>query len=130
MNRKVLIVDDEEAIRFVLRRALSEQGWSVDEVEDGAEVEDSLEKKRYDLVILDLYMPGMNGFEVLRLLRRGGSLPQPSWKTPKDVKVLVVSGAAGEEGLDFACRIGADANLRKPFELSEVRRIVKALAGR
>lgn len=122
MPGKALIIDDDQSIRFVLRNALTQSGWSVSEIDDGSEAEDRLAKERFDLVVLDLYMPGMNGYEVLRRLRRHPEKLSPAWKTPSDVRVLVISGEAGVDGLAFAERIGADACLSKPFDVSEVQR--------
>ena len=124
MRRRALIVDDDLAIRFVLRHALANDGWQVEEVDDGAVVEERLEATRYHLLVLDLYMPGMNGFEVLRRIRQphGGV---HTWRTAGDVRIVVLSGAAGREGLAFAARLGADACVRKPFDLAEVLQAVR-----
>ena len=139
MVRKVLIVDDDQSIRFVLREVLRADGWAVDEVDDGAAVEDQLERWRYDLLMLDLYMPGMNGFEVLRRVRQSHDAVLPIWKTPSTVgaalaalpwlssRFIVLSGAAGSEGLNFAARLGADICLRKPLELSDVLAAVRGI---
>jgi CheY-like chemotaxis protein len=125
--RKVLIVDDDQSVRFVLREALRGDGWSVDEVDDGAAVEEQLERQRYDLLMLDLYMPGMNGFEVLRRIRQSHAAVLPLWKTPSTVGIIVLSGAAGHEGLDFAAKLGADICLRKPVELTDVLAAVRGI---
>jgi two-component system OmpR family response regulator len=122
-----LIVDDDQSIRFVLRTALRGQGWSVDEADDGASVEEQLETRRYELVILDLYMPGMNGFEVLRRIRQPHAGVRPLWRTSAEVGIVVLSGAAGEDGLGFASRLGADVCLKKPFEVDDVLRAVRAI---
>jgi CheY-like chemotaxis protein len=124
---RALIVDDDQSIRLVLRETLRADGWAVDEVDDGAAVEEQLERQRYDLLLLDLYMPGMNGYEVLRRIRltRGAVLPE--WKTPATVGIVVLSGAAGEAGLSFAARLGADACLSKPFELADVLAAVRGI---
>jgi CheY-like chemotaxis protein len=124
---KALIVDDDQSIRFVLRAALLQSGWSVAEVDDGSLVEEQLETRRYDLLLLDLYMPGMNGFEVLRRIRRPFAGVSPLWKTPPTVGIIVLSGAAGREGLEFATRLGADACLSKPFEISDVLAAVRGI---
>lgn len=120
MRRRALIVDDDLAVRFVLRHALAQEGWDVEEVEDGAAVEDRLESRHYDLVILDLYMSGMNGFEVLRRIRQLHGGVMPARRTAANVRIIVLSGAAGRDGLAFAARLGADACVRKPFELADV----------
>jgi CheY-like chemotaxis protein len=127
MTRRALVIDDDQSIRFVLRNALAEIGWHVTEIDDGSEAENQLTARRYQLVVLDLYMPGMNGFEVLRRLRRHGGGVTPTWKTRPDVPVMVVSGQAEEESLAFAERIGADACLTKPFDIADVQRIAREL---
>jgi CheY-like chemotaxis protein len=127
MTRRALLIDDDESVRFVLRNALGDAGWQVTEIDDGCEAEGALASCRYDLVVLDLYMPGMNGFEVLRRLRHYDPASSPIWKTRADVPVMVVSGQAEEESLSFAERIGADACLTKPFEIADVQRIAREL---
>ena len=127
MIRRALLIDDDESVRFVLRNALAETGWQVTEIDDGSEAEDALATRRYDLVVLDLYMPGMNGFEVLRRLRHYDPAGTPMWKTRADVPVMVVSGQAEAESLTFAERIGADACLTKPFDIADVQRIAREL---
>ncbi len=128
MTAKALIVDDSDGVRFVLRQALKRAGWEVTEVEDGSEVEGRLAAEHFDLVLLDISMPGMNGLEVLRRLRKYEPTLLPVWKTPPDVKVLVISGAASREGFAFARRIGANACLRKPFNVDELLKIVERLS--
>ena len=126
MMHRALIVDDDQSIRTVLRGALRDAGWTVQEVDDGAAVEEKLESERFDLLMLDLYMPGMNGFEVLRRIRQphGGVR---TWKTPPTVGIIVLSGAAGASGLNFAARLGADACLQKPFDLGDVLAAVRGV---
>ncbi len=126
MKRKALIVDDDQSVRFVLREALRGAGWSVVEIDDGAQIEERLEGDHFDVIMLDLYMPGMNGFEVLRRVR--GHVPGllPPWKTDAGVRIVVLSGATGGDGLAFARRIGADACLAKPFEISDLLGLLDA----
>jgi len=124
---RALIVDDDRSIRFVLREALRGHGWTVDEVEDGAVVEEELERHRYDLLLLDLYMPGMNGFEVLRRIRQPHAGVLPVWKTPPTVGIIVLSGAAGRDGLSFAARLGANACMEKPFEIADLLAAVRGI---
>jgi CheY-like chemotaxis protein len=128
LTSQALIVDDDQSVRFVLRKALQDGGWMVREVDDGSVVEEELETRRYDLVLLDLYMPGMNGFEVLRRIRQphGGVLPL--WKTPPTVAIVVLSGAAGHDALSFASRLGADACVQKPFEIDDVLAAIRGIS--
>ncbi len=127
MRNKALIADDDRSIRFVLRESLRDMRWAAEEVDDGAVVEERLERQRYDLLLLDLYMPGMNGFEVLRRIRQPHAGVRPLWKTPATVGIVVLSGAAGEDGLNFARRLGADACLRKPFEIADLAAAVRQI---
>lgn len=120
---RALVVDDEQSVRFVVSRALKDRGWDVRGVDDGVAVEEALQEEAFDLVVLDLMMPGMNGFEVLRRLRAGG---EGQWRTNAAVRIVVLSGKTGEEGLDFARRIGADAVLGKPFDVDD---LMKAVGG-
>ena len=99
----------------------------MEEVDDGAAVEEQLERRRYDLLLLDLFMPGMNGFEVLRRIRRQRPAGVASGKTPSTVGISVLSAAASGDGLDFAARLGADTCLRKPFEIDDVLAAVRGI---
>jgi CheY-like chemotaxis protein len=119
MARRALIVDDDPSLRWVLSTALSDAGWSVVESDDGSSVLERLHAERFELLVLDLYMPGMNGFEVLRQVRRPTANLLPRRKTPASVRVVVLSGAS-TDGLHFARRIGADACFQKPFDFDEV----------
>jgi len=115
--RRALVVDDEASLRFVVSQALQDRGWEVVVADDGDAVEERIQQQRFDLIVLDLLMPGMNGFEVLRRIRGGGDL---GWKTSSSVRVIALSGRAGEEGLEFAQRVGADSVLSKPFDLKDL----------
>lgn len=128
MTSQALIVDDDQSVRFVLRKALQEGGWTVREVDDGSVVEEELENERYDLLLLDLYMPGMNGFEVLRRIRQPHAGVLPVWKTPSTVAIVVLSGAAAQDALSFASRLGADACVRKPFEIDDVLAAIRCIS--
>lgn len=126
MNRRALVVDDDEGVRFVLREALRRGGWTVTELNDGACVEEAVEREAYDLILLDLFMPGMNGYEVLRRLRQRPAGMLPPWKTPPSVRVIILSGGADHDGFAFARRIGADACLPKPVDLQTLMAAVRA----
>jgi two-component system, OmpR family, response regulator MprA len=118
---KILVVDDERAVRESLRRALELEGYEIELAEDGAQ---ALERLRLepepDAMVLDVLMPGMDGLEVSRTLRREGSkLPilMLTARTQVDDRV---------EGLDA----GADDYLTKPFALEELLARVRALLRR
>lgn len=112
---RVLIVDDNDSIRLVIEQGLLGAGFAVTGTDDGVGVPERLRREAYDLVVLDLHMPGMNGFEVLRQLRH----PSPGRRrTAARPKVLVISAHSDEATMQFARTLGADACLTKPFELS------------
>jgi two-component system response regulator MprA len=118
---KILVVDDERAVRESLRRALELEGYEIELAEDGAEALRRLESEpEPDAMVLDILMPGVDGLEVARTLRRNGNkLPILMLTARTQVEDRV-------EGLDA----GADDYLTKPFALEELLARVRALLRR
>ncbi len=127
MKKTILIADDDASTRFVLSRALEGLGHRVILAEDGADVADLMAAHRFDLLVLDLYMPGMNGFGVLRRIRQPdpGFLPAPL--TPSTVRVLVVSGEGQQASITNAKTLGADEYLVKPIDIDVFEATVRRL---
>ncbi|HVN87953.1 MAG TPA: response regulator [Candidatus Binatia bacterium] len=127
MAPRVLVVDDDPSIRLVVEHALAAHGYTVETCDDGSDVLPRLAIAPFDLVVLDLYMPGMNGFEVLRQIRAPahGLLPAPH--TPPTVKVLVISAHSDEATMQFVLKRGADTCLAKPFDLADLIRAARQL---
>jgi len=119
---KILVVDDERAVRESLRRALELEGYEVEAAGDGSEALERLEADGLDpdAVVLDVLMPGVDGLEVCRVLRRAGS------RMP--VLMLTARAEVGDRvaGLDA----GADDYLAKPFALEELLARLRALLRR
>lgn len=104
-SKKVLIADDADFLRGMVRDILSREGHDVLQAKDGAECLDVLEKESVDVCVLDIMMPGVDGFEVLGTIKR---------ERP-DVKVIMLSALNQESAVRQAMRLGADAYLVKPF---------------
>jgi CheY-like chemotaxis protein len=121
----VLIVDDDPSTRFALSQSLEALGLRVMTADDGAEVLDMLAGEHFDLLVLDLYMPGMNGFEVMRQIRNPmpGLLPAP--KTPPDIPVVVISGESDPDSVAHVKSLGAALYISKPIDLNRFEEAVK-----
>ena len=121
---RVLVVEDDRMIARGLHRALKEDGYTVDGVADGRSAAEALRSSRFDLVLLDLGLPGRDGLEVLRdLRRRGDATPVIILTARDDISDRI-------DGLDA----GADDYIVKPFDLDEVaarmRSVLRRAAGR
>ncbi|MCC7487490.1 MAG: response regulator [Burkholderiales bacterium] len=117
---RILIVEDEPLLADGLTRSLRQSDYAVDCVADGATADHVLATQSYDLVILDLGLPQLDGYEVLRRLRHRGSRAPVLVLTARDTLEDRV------KGLD----LGADDFLSKPFELAELEARVRALIRR
>jgi two-component system, OmpR family, response regulator MprA len=118
---KILVVDDERAVRDSLRRALELQGYEVDLADNGAEALARLEPNgQVDAVLLDILMPGMDGLEVCRRIRRSGN----------EVPVLMLTARDAVDDRVAGLDAGADDYVVKPFALDELLARVRALLRR
>jgi len=129
MRRDVLVVDDDESTRFVLSRVMEDLGCTVVAVDDGAAVAERVAHRHFDLVVLDLHMPGMNGFEVLRQLRGLEGETGHSRTTTRPTPVVVVSAETYPASIAHARRLGAAAYLGKPVDLGLLEYTARHLLG-
>jgi two-component system, response regulator, stage 0 sporulation protein F len=112
----VLIIDDEESVRALLRVALEAAGYEVTEAVNGREGLERYRQRPTDLVIVDMLMPVMNGLNMLVDLTREFL----------DAKVIAISGAVGEQNvLDVAKLLGARQTFQKPFSMAQLLRAVR-----
>ncbi len=118
-RRKILVVDDEVNITRYLRTVLKEAGYEVLTAGDGNGAIEILQAKMPDLVILDIMMPGMDGFEACERIRQ--------WST---VPIIMVSAKAKEEDKTRCLDMGADDYVTKPFGAAELVARVKAVLRR
>jgi two-component system, OmpR family, response regulator len=117
---RILIVEDDPVLADGLTRSLRHSGYAVDCAPTGADADHVISAQSYDVVILDIGLPGLDGFEVLkRLRRRGSAVP---------VLILTARDAMSDrvKGLD----LGADDYMSKPFDLPELEARVRALIRR
>ena len=113
---RILVIDDEPAIRRFLRTSLSAQGYSVLEAENGEMGLAMLGRNALDVVVLDLGLPGIGGLDVLRQMRESGS----------SVPVVVLSSRTDETGKVTALDMGADDYVTKPFGMDELLARIRA----
>jgi len=117
---RILVVEDNAALADGISRALEKAGFAVDVLSDGALANEILAYEKFDLVVLDINLPGMDGLQVLSEMRNRGALTQVLILTARDKLEDRVSG------LD----LGADDYLTKPFDLPELEARVRALLRR
>ena len=110
MKRRILIVDDEESIRRSLAGALTDEGYQVLTAADGVSALELLETERPHLLLLDIWMPQMDGMEVLRRIKA----------EPYDVSVIMISGHGNIETAVTATKLGAYDFIEKPLSLEKV----------
>ncbi|SEA06049.1 two component, sigma54 specific, transcriptional regulator, Fis family [Desulfuromusa kysingii] len=112
--QRILVADDEESIRWVLSKALKKQGFSVDLAEDGSQARSLAQKNHYDLAILDIKMPGVQGLDLLKLFRA---------ESP-DTLIIIMTAEATMENAVSAMKHGAYDYLTKPFDLTALDAII------
>jgi len=118
MSEKVLVVDDEPGMRSLLTRVMEKEGYSAASCADGNEALQAIAKEDWDLVIADIDMPGMDGIELLKHIRKDS--PQ--------VPVLMITAYATVETAVEAMKLGAHDYITKPFAMDELKIVVgKAL---
>ncbi len=113
---RILIVDDEPPIRRFLRTSLTAEGYQVLEAENGESALAELKRNNIDVLVLDLGLPGISGFDVIRALRESGS----------SVPIIVLSSRTDETGKVRALDMGADDYVTKPFGTDELLARIRA----
>lgn len=108
MNYKILVADDEAEIRSLLKLYLENEGYSAVEAVDGLEAMEKLKSDKPDLCVLDIMMPGMDGYQVLRKLREDSNIP-----------VIILSAKDADSEKILGLNLGADDYIAKPFNALE-----------
>jgi DNA-binding response OmpR family regulator len=115
---KILVVEDEKPIRDLIALNLSEAGYKCDTAADGAEGADMIDSKRYDLVLLDIMMPEIDGYELLEYIR------------PLKIPVIFITAKHSPKDRVKGLRLGADDYIVKPFDMVELLARVETVLRR
>ncbi|MBJ7343354.1 MAG: response regulator, partial [Solirubrobacteraceae bacterium] len=116
---RILLVDDEQSIQELLSFPLRQDGYEVVQASDGREGLELFRESTFDLVVLDVMMPGMDGFELCQRLRTRSTVP-----------IIMLTAKSEEVDKIVGLEIGADDYITKPFSVREFRSRVKALLRR
>ena len=119
-RQKILVVDDDLRLRDLLKRYLSDQGFAVDTVPDAAAMDRQLQRVRYDLMVLDLMLPGEDGLAICRRLRAGGSR----------ISIIMLTAKGDDVDRIVGLEMGADDYLAKPFNPRELVARIHAVLRR
>ncbi|MBV5263807.1 response regulator [Pinisolibacter aquiterrae] len=117
--RKILVVDDDPEIARLVGALLAREGWTVETVQDGRELDDALHRARPDLIVLDLMLPGEDGLSICRRLRAEATIP-----------ILMLTAKSDETDCVVGLEIGADDYLAKPFSPRVLVARIRALLRR
>jgi CheY-like chemotaxis protein len=119
---RILVIDDDAGVRRMLRLALESMGYAVSEASDGKEGMALFAKHPADIVITDLVMPGTEGIETIRMLR----------KAHPHLKIIAMSGGSvtqSSDNLKMAKSLGANAAFSKPFSMGDLSKVITGLLG-
>lgn len=121
MGKRILIVDDEPNIVISLEFLMKREGYEVDIAPDGEAALKALAEGRPDLVLLDVMLPRMNGFEVCSRIRTN-----PAWR---EIKILVLTAKGRDSEIARGLGLGADLYVTKPFSTRDLVAQVRRLLG-
>ena len=119
MGTRILTVEDDQRIRTVVKMALEDEGWMVEEANNGEEALDIFNRHPTDVVLIDIMLPGIDGFDVCRSIRR-----------QSDVPIVMVTARADTHDVVAGLEAGADDYLTKPFAPKELSARIRALLRR
>src|SRR5512134_2283464 len=109
-RHRILVVDDDLRLRDLLKRYLGEQGFAVDTVPDAAAMDRQMQRVRYDLMVLDLMLPGEDGIAVCRRLRKAG----------ENIAIIMLTARGDDNDRIAGLETGADDYIAKPFNPREL----------
>jgi CheY-like chemotaxis protein len=118
MARKILVVDDDEMVLIALEELLRSKGYEIGTASGGKEALEKIERESFDLVILDLVMPGMDGYEVCRRIR--------SNELYREIPVVMLTALTGEEDRKKGEDAGANLFLPKPISPQRLLSLIES----
>lgn len=116
MSKRLLIVDDSEFMRMIIKKAIEKESYEIDEASNGREAIEKYKKQKFDLISMDITMPDMNGLEALKELK----------KIDKDVRVIICSSMVYKDNVDEVKEAGAIDFVLKPFDNEKYAKTIKA----
>jgi two-component system, response regulator, stage 0 sporulation protein F len=116
MSEKILIVDDQYGIRILLNEVFQKEGYKTFQAANGVQAIDIVQKHTPDLVLLDMKIPGMDGIEILKRLK----------KINQDIRVIIMTAYGELDMIQEAKDLGAITHFAKPFDIDELREAVRA----
>ena len=119
MGTRILTVEDDERIRTAVKMALEDEGWVVEEADNGEDALETFSRHPTDVVLIDIMLPGIDGFEVCRSIRRNS-----------DVPIVMVTARDDTHDVVAGLEAGADDYLTKPFAPKELSARIRALLRR
>ncbi|MFN3135063.1 MAG: sigma-54-dependent transcriptional regulator [Candidatus Kryptonium sp.] len=117
---RILVVDDEETLRYLLSSELAAEGYEVETAGDGDEAIESIKQKDYDVVLLDIKMPRVDGFEVLRFIKQN----------KPEIKVIMLTAYADVKNAIEALKLGASDFVSKPYDLEDILTSINRALGK
>ncbi|MGR3301062.1 MAG: response regulator [Candidatus Scalindua sp.] len=114
MNNRILLVDDEETIRYVLKEALVSEGYKVDVARDAFQAMERFKTAPYDLIITDIKMRGMDGIQLIREIKKSDS----------HLKIVIITAYGSLETVKEAAKLGVVEMISKPFKIQEIKDVL------
>ena len=115
-NKEILVVEDDELIRGLQKNKLEKAGYEVDEAQNGLEAWNKIKDNRYILILIDVFLPKMDGFQLLKNIR----------SQEIKAKTIILSSKSQDKYIKKAFDLGADSYLTKPFDPANLIKIVRS----
>lgn len=115
----VLVIEDDPTMRAALVRLMEDEGYLVASAADGTQLEKVFDKNSFDLILLDVGLPWVNGFELTEVIKSHEDL--------KHIPIILISGMGNEEDFQKGLALGAESYIKKPFDIDALKNMVSHL---